>query len=326
VSPRLFAGSESVGADRAPSLVAIGNFDGVHRGHQAVIAAALREAEERALRPLIVTFHPHPSEVLGRGALPALTSIERKVRLLLRAGDPLSVVVEPFTIELSRSDPEQFAQRILRERLDARVVIVGDNFRFGRGRSGDLKTLQTLGRDLGFAAHAEPLVGDDEGLFSSTRIREALRGGELARAELCLGRPHSIAGMVARGDGRGRTIAVPTANLAGVSEALPPHGVYACLVDREDEHGRGAAAGLGVMNLGVRPTLQAGFSAEVHLLDFDADLYGAKLRVHLIERLREERRFPDLNALKAQIAADISQARARLSDKTPDPAAEGAWF
>jgi riboflavin kinase / FMN adenylyltransferase len=119
---------------------------------------------------------------------------------------------------------------------------------------------------------------------------------------------------------------VPTANLSEIVETLPPYGVYACLVDREDGAGGGAALARGVMNLGVRPTLQAGFSAEVHLFDFDGDLYGSKLRVHLIERLREERRFPDLDALRAQIAADIAAARARLADSRPDPRAGGAWF
>jgi riboflavin kinase / FMN adenylyltransferase len=310
---------------RSSSLVAIGNFDGVHPGHRSVLDRAVNEAGRRSLAPLVLTFSPHPAEVLGRGALPVLTTLERKIALILASDPSLVTVVEPFTEALSRWTPAEFAERILVERLDARVVIVGENFRFGHDRTGDLDTLRALGRKLGFEARAEPLVSDTHGPYSSTRVRRALKDGDVRGAEESLGRPHSLSGTVVHGNARGRTIGVPTANLAGVLEALPPYGVYASLVDRADANGGGTALARGVMNLGVRPTLESGFSVEVHLLDFEGDLYGALLRVHLVERLRDERRFADLSALKERISADIEEARRVLAPRSPDPSAGGAW-
>ncbi len=322
---RQYAGSQSLEAATGNSLVVIGNFDGVHRGHAAVIERALGLARAQRLRPLVLTFDPHPAAVLGYGMRPVLTTLERKVELLLRFGAELGVVVEPFTLALSKSTPEQFVKAVLLERLRAKVVIVGANFRFGHQRAGDLAALAALGQSLGFDAHAEPLVGDEEGLFSSTRARQALEAGDLPRLERCLGRPHALSGTVVHGQARGRTIGVPTANLSGVLEALPPHGVYACLVDQRAAGGRWRALAGGVANLGVRPTVAAGFSVEAHLFDFSGDLYESALRVHLIAKLRDERRFPDLAALKAQIALDAASAREVLAARRPDPAANGAW-
>lgn len=306
------------------SLVAIGNFDGVHRGHRAVIEAALAEAQGNDLRPLVLTFEPHPAQVLGRGVRPPLTVLERKVELMERLGSELRVVVEPFTVELSQLSPAQFARDFVVELLGAKVVIVGENFRFGHGRAGDLSTLVTLGAQYGFRAHASALSGDALGPYSSTRARAALAAGDLPAVEVVLGRPHAISGSVVLGAQRGRTIGVPTANLANVCEALPPYGVYAVLVDRVSERSS-RALGVGVANIGLRPTVSGGFSVEVHLFDFDGDLYGATLRVHLVERLREERKFAGLAELKAQIAEDIAAARRILSGANPDPNAFGAW-
>jgi riboflavin kinase/FMN adenylyltransferase len=305
------------------SVVVIGNFDGVHRGHQAVVGAALEAAREAGATARALTFHPHPQEVLGNGPRPALTSLARKRTLLERAG--IDAVVEPFTIELAGLAPEQFVEQILVRKLDAECVLVGENFRFGKGRAGDLDELVRLGARFGFSARVQALAGDDAGLFSSTRVRQALSAGDLASAERCLGRPHSVAGSVRRGDGRGRTIGVPTANLEDIGEVLPPNGVYACLVDREVGDAGAEALGLGVANIGVRPTAAAGFSVEVHLLDFDQDLYGARLRVHWVERLRSELKFPGLDALRAQIERDKDAARRALSGRKPQPEAGGAW-
>ncbi|HET9959767.1 MAG TPA: bifunctional riboflavin kinase/FAD synthetase [Polyangiaceae bacterium] len=335
--PRKIEGSRNVSSDRA-SLIVIGNFDGVHLGHRTVIQTALAQAERDGLVPRVLTFEPHPSRVLGGTARPALTLPDRKVELLLRcasdrglAPDPseadpnLSVVVEPFTHELSRLSPSEFVESILVQRLHARTVIVGENFRFGRDRVGDLRTLRALGEQLGFDAHAEPLVGDELGVFSSTRARAALELGDLAGVARCLGRPHALSGPVISGAQRGRTLGFPTANLAPVLEALPPFGVYACLVDRVEADGA-RVLGRGVMNLGMRPTVDAGFSVEVHVLDFAADLYGAELRVHLMARLREERKFEGLAELRAQITLDSERAREALANYAPDPRAGGAWF
>lgn len=306
------------------SLVVIGNFDGVHLGHRAVIEAALAEARRRDLRPLVLTFDPHPMEVLGGSARPPLTVVSRKLELIERLGPELTVVVEPFTLALSEFTPAEFVQTFLVELLSAKVVIVGDNFRFGHRRTGDLASLVALGEGLGFTAHASSLIGDAEGPYSSTRARAALASGELGAMEAVLGRPHSLSGTVVHGAQRGRTIGVPTANLGGVAEALPPYGVYAVLVDRVGE-GASTAIGTGVANIGLRPTVEAGFSVEVHLFDFAEDVYGKQLRVHLVSRLREERKFAGLPELKAQIAQDIEQARNALASARPDPLAGGAW-
>ena len=306
------------------SLVVIGNFDGVHLGHRAVIEAALSEARDSGLCPLVLTFDPHPAEVLGRGLRPPLTVLHRKLDLIERLGSELKVVVEPFTLELSQFTPEQFARRFVVELLGAKVVIVGENFRFGHRRAGDLPALVALGQELGFAAHASSLSGDARGPYSSTRARAALASGDLAEVTAVLGRPHSLSGVVVHGAQRGRTIGVPTANLGGVAEALPPYGVYAVLVDRIRE-GKSVAIASGVANIGLRPTVDAGFSVEVHLFDFAEDLYGDSLRVHLVSHLREERKFAGLAELKAQIGEDIASARAALASAALDPLARGAW-
>jgi len=300
----------------------IGNFDGVHLGHRAVLETCSAEARALGLASVALTFDPHPSVVLGRGALPVLTPLERKLELLGRACPGLTVVVEPFTRALAGLSPAAFAERMLAGSLGARIVVVGKNFRFGLGRSGDLGTLEELGRTLGFEARAETLRGDTDGVYSSSRVRAALAAGELTTAERLLGRPHALSGMVVRGAGRGRTIGVPTANLADVPEALPPYGVYACVVDRLDASGARALA-RGVLNIGERPTVGAGFSVEVHLFDFEGDLYEQRLRLHLCARLREERCFDGVDALRAQIERDMAAARTALSEREPTG---DAWY
>lgn len=314
-----------MGGEGRPTLVAIGNFDGVHLGHQAVLRGAREEARSRKLALLVLTFDPHPSEVLGRGRHVVLTTLSRKVELLLRFEPELSVVVEPFTVELSQWSPEQFVERLLCNTLHAKLVMVGQNFRFGHRREGDLARLGELGRKHGFEACAEMLVGDEHGPYSSSRIRAAITAGDLAEARRLLGRPHAISGTVVRGDGRGRSLGIPTANLDGIVEQVPPHGVYAALVDQVDPGGVARKLGTAAVNIGVRPTVAAGFSVEAHLHDFDADVYGASLRLHLVSRLRDERRFASVDELVAQIRADVESARAVTAGFTPDPAARGAW-
>jgi riboflavin kinase/FMN adenylyltransferase len=324
VQPRRIDGAGSFARGKH-SLVAIGNFDGVHLGHRAVIARAERAARERGLALVVLTFHPHPSEVLGRGRLAVLTPLERKVELLCRVAPELEVVVEPFTMELASTSPNAFAEELLVRDLSARVVVVGQNFRFGKNRAGDLKMLEELGNLLGFEARAEALAGDQGGTFSSSRIRACIAEGDLGAARRLLGRPHALCGRVIHGDGRGRKIGVPTANLDDVVEALPPYGVYSCLVDRLSGDGSAVRLSTGVANIGDRPTFGAGFSVEVHLHDFDGDLYGERLRVHLVERIRPEMKFDGIDALVARIRADIETARRATEHEKPDPAALGAW-
>jgi riboflavin kinase/FMN adenylyltransferase len=325
VQYRRFDGVRALGRQSEPTLVAIGNFDGVHAGHRAVLGAASRDAASRGLVLCVLTFHPHPTEVLGRGKQAVLTPIDRKIELLARVDSGIRVVVEPFTRELAAMTPRAFAEELLAGPLSARVVMVGQNFRFGHERAGDLRLLAELGDELGFQARAEPLRTDAEGPISSSRIRASIAAGDLGAAESWLGRPHALSGSVVHGDGRGRTIGVPTANLGGVVEALPPHGVYACVVDQIRD-GAPVRLSTGVVNIGTRPTVAAGFSVEVHLHDFESDLYGTTLRLHLVGHIRAEKKFESLEALVTQIREDIATARQLTAGRTPDPAAGAAWY
>lgn len=310
----------------ASTLVVIGNFDGVHRGHHAVLSSAVNEARAKSLQPVVLTFDPHPAVVL-RGAEPkVLTTPLRRTELITREFPDMRVVVEPFTRELSLLTAREFVEQLLLARLGARAVVVGGNFRFGKGREGDVATLSRLGEELGFEARGEELRADEAGAFSSSRARRAIVAGELPEATRVLGRPHAVSGVVIRGDGRGKTIGIPTANLGEVPELLPKNGVYSCLVDRIGTDGKALALARGVSNIGVRPTVGAGLSIEAHLFDFDDDLYGTRLRIHLVGRLRDEQRFSGLDELVEQIRRDIERARNELVTLEPDPRADGAWF
>jgi riboflavin kinase/FMN adenylyltransferase len=279
----------------------------VHRGHQDV----LRDAKDAVL-----TFDPHPAVALGRVAPSVLTALPRKIELLERAGVG-EVVVQRFDDAFAAWSPERFVADLLVGKMEATVVVVGRNFRFGNKRAGDLATLERLGKEHGFAVRPFDLCGDELGPFSSTRVRDAIGRGDVDGATRVLGRPHAFSGTVAKGDQRGRTIGFPTANIDDVMELVPASGVYAVVVDRIDHFTK--AVGRGVMNVGVRPTVKdAGRrTQEVHLFDFDEDLYGAKLRVHVLSRIREERKFASIDELRAQIAADATAARAITSRIEP---------
>lgn len=294
----------SANLQREPSLVVIGNFDGVHRGHQSVLGSAVEEAEALGLVPRVLTFHPHPAEVLGKRHLKVLTTIDHKVRLLKEQSPLLQVDVWPFTLELSALSPEEFVESVLVRELSARVVVVGENFRFGRGRSGDLALLTELGRRMQFKARSEALLSDDRGPFSSTRVREALALGDVVEAARLLGRPHSVSGKIVQGDQRGRTLGFPTANFAEVVEAVPLDGVYSGRVFEGER-----CLGLGVANLGTRPTVDRPHGLEVHILDFSGDLYGHELRFEWIDRVRDVQKFSGLEELKQQIERDTETCR-----------------
>ncbi|MFO0616747.1 MAG: riboflavin biosynthesis protein RibF [Polyangiaceae bacterium] len=318
------------------AIVVIGNFDGVHRGHRALLTNAAHMAEARGLECVVLTFVPHPLAVLGRIAPPVLTSPRRKRALvdeighaIAGGGVALRFVEHPFDRAFAAQSPRAFAEWLVRA-FDAKVVTVGQNFRFGHGREGTFDTLVALGRELGFEARAEPLVADERGTISSTRVRGAIAAAQLAEAAALLGRPHSFSGRVERGKQLGRTIGFPTANIGDPREMIPPFGVYAALVDRVAEDSSDHAAevdhplGRGAMSIGVNPTTDATASTKIEVFVFDrwesgrwergfsGDLYGAKLRVHAIERLRGEEKFDSLDALVAQIGADVDDARAIL--------------
>jgi riboflavin kinase/FMN adenylyltransferase len=319
-------------ASPRPTLCAIGNFDGVHRGHVEVLRRAGGEAEASRLSPVALTFDPPPAVVLGRKTPAALTPLERKLELIEAAVPGMKVVVRRFDLAFAEQSPEKFVKEVLIRELGAARVVVGRNFRFGSGRSGDLATLGEIGEPLGLSARAMEIVGDEKGPWSSTRVRLAIAAGDWADVEHVLGRPHALSGIVIRGDQRGRTIGFPTANLGEVAEVLPPNGVYAVLVDRLDLVGQPRAFARGVANVGVRPTVGGPLSTEVHLLDFhparesEGDLYGARLRLHLVAFLRAERKFETLEALKAQISADAESARVLLLPKMPAPGPLGGWY
>jgi riboflavin kinase/FMN adenylyltransferase len=292
----------------AARLVAIGNFDGVHRGHQALLGGAAREAALEGLAPSVLTFAPHPAEALGRTPPPVLTRPSRKRELVGRLFPSVEVLEQRFDTAFAAQSPETFASWLATELRAARVV-VGKNFRFGKG--------------FGFRASSQEVVGDGGGGFSSTRIRAAVAAGDLADAERMLGRPHMLIGEVVRGKQLGRTIGVPTANLDRVLEMLPPLGIYATLIDREGPDGT-RALGLGATSIGKNPTTDEGdaVKVEVHVLDFDGDLYGSTLRVSLIARLRGEEKFESLDALVEQMRRDVADARAALAGRRIDPVTE----
>lgn len=315
-------------SSKRDALVVIGNFDGVHRGHQSVLASVAEEAASRSLQPRLLTFDPHPAVTLGRTPPALLTRLLRKTELAQRACPGIEMAVYEFTEAFAAQSPEEFADQVLVEELGAKMVMVGQNFRFGKGRVGNVDTLVELGRERGFSAVAEPLVADDAGAWSSTRCRACIADGDLAGAREILGRPHALSGEVKHGDKRGRTIGFPTCNLPDVPEALPPFGVYAVAVDRV-RSGRphdAEALALGVANLGVRPTVDGEApQLEVHLFDVEEDLYGAQLRVHLLSLLRPERRFDGLEALVEQIEKDADAARAAVATVEAHPE-RGTYF
>ncbi len=289
-------------------VVALGNFDGVHLGHRAVLSRAGEEARRRDGLVVAATFWPHPRSVLGRGGPPGLlTTLEARREELLRSGaDEVGVI--PFDEALSKKSPREFVEDVLVGELGAASVVVGENFRFGYKASGDVEDLARIMREHGGDAHAVEMRGNGAEI-SSTRIRELLLGGEVAEAAELLGRPYAVRGPVVVGDRRGRTIGFPTANVSpDPAVIVPERGVYACVV----RAGEGVHAAC--TNVGVAPTFERGESKiEAHLLDFEGDLYGRILDVLFLRRIRGERRFSGVEELKEQIGRDVGEAR-RLTE------------
>jgi riboflavin kinase/FMN adenylyltransferase len=297
------------------SVVTVGSFDGVHRGHQAVLAEIARRARAGGRDSVVVTFEPHPLEVVNPPAAPRLLTTLDEKRALLAAAGVSRVAVLPFTTALSQQGPDEFV-RMLRAEYAMHELVLGYDHGFGRGRSGDVATVRALGAAQGFAVDVVEAVRDDGTPISSTLIRTAVAHGHLDQAGRWLGRPYAVTGRVERGAGRGRQIGVPTANVAlpDGRKLLPPDGVYAVWVSiRGTGNGEGGRVG-GVMNQGSRPTfgvLERGL--EVHLLDFTGELVGEALTIEWVRRLRDVRTFPSREALVAQIAADLQAGRTELN-------------
>lgn len=306
---RLFRDVE--GGPRCPhgSVVCIGAFDGLHLGHRALVRRTVSRAQASGLPAVALSFEPLPREFFAPASPPPRLLLPRaRIEGLLDLGiDQIGLL--RFDRKLSSLSAEDFVRRVLHRRLSAREVWVGPEFRFGKGRAGDIALLRELGRELGFVAdEIAPVLLEGERV-SSTRIRAALQAGDFATAARLLGRPYAIGGRVVRGKQLGRALGFPTANLrfAGKTPALS--GIYATWV-----HGIGAAPWPSVSSLGTRPTV-AGVEPllEAHLFDFDGDLYGRCIQVEFVAKLRDELKFPDLPSLTAQMERDADQARVLLS-------------
>jgi riboflavin kinase/FMN adenylyltransferase len=290
------------------SVVTIGVFDGVHTGHQATIGHTVERAKGLGLPSLVLTFDPHPSEVVRPGSHPAvLTGPLRKAELIEQLGVDV-LCVQPFTLDFSRLSAEQFVHDMLVEHLHAALVVVGENFRFGHRAAGDVGLLEKLGSRFGFAVEPAPLVTSDGVIYSSTYVRACVDAGDVETAGMVLGRPHRVEGVVIRGDQRGRQIGFPTANLLTARyTAIPADGVYACWLVRGGE--RLPAA----VSIGTNPTFSGQERrVEAYVVDFDGDLYGERLALDFVAHLRPMLRFDGVPALVEAIEDDVRRTRQLL--------------
>jgi riboflavin kinase / FMN adenylyltransferase len=299
-----------------PSVVTIGVFDGVHRGHQRVVGRAAQVAADLGLPVVVVTFDPHPDEVVRPGSHPPfLCTARRRAELLAGLGVD-AVCVLPFTLEFSLLDPDEFTRAVLVDRLHAARVVVGEDFRFGHRAAGDVALLAELGEKYDFTAEGVPLVADDGVRISSSVIRDQLAAGDVAGAARDLGRPHRVEGVVVRGQQRGRALGFPTANLETVpSTAIPADGVYAGWLLRLDPAGHEAERWPAAISVGTNPTFDGQErSVEAYALDRDdLDLYGEHTAVDFVARLRGMERFGSVDALVAQMREDVEAARSICS-------------
>jgi riboflavin kinase/FMN adenylyltransferase len=302
----------------AGSVVTIGNFDGLHRGHQALVERC-HAWDGEGLERAVITFEPLPQAWFNPAAAPGrVTSPRQKLELLQQMGIDL-VWMMRFNRALADVPAREFVERVLRDAMRARHVVVGDDFRFGRKREGDLELLESLGREFGFSVEVVAEVVDAQGRISSSAVRQALQQGQFDRAADLLGRPWTLQGHVFRGSQLGRQLGYPTANMKLAARPCPIAGIFAVRARLDDE-----VSGEwldGVANLGRRPAVGGGeFLVEVHLFDFNQDLYGRRLEVQFVEKIRNEANFSSLEALTAQMNIDAAQARAIFSARAAEAA------
>jgi len=292
------------GVPPKPSVLTIGNFDGVHLGHQKILADVLERAQSKDLMAAVLTFYPHPASVLRPTSAPCLlTTLSRRLAAFETAGIQAALILR-FDAELASVSAEDFAHLYLVETLRARAVMVGANFRFGHRQAGDVKTLEEFGRKWGFEVHAVPPVVVDGVVVSSSAIRQALSEGRMEDATKFLGRAFALEGEIKAGTGQGSKLVVPTLNLATEQECLPKSGVYVTETTVEGITYRSAT------NIGMRPTFDGKrLAIESHLLDFSGDLTSGPMKVSFHARLRDEQKFPGPEALKKQVLQDIERAK-----------------
>ncbi|WP_278312865.1 bifunctional riboflavin kinase/FAD synthetase [Lolliginicoccus levis] len=319
-------GLSSIPADWGRCVLTIGVFDGVHRGHARLISKAVEEARRLGVPSVLMTFDPHPSEVVRPGSHPAqLSTLTRRAELVEELGIDIFCVM-PFTLELSRLSPDAFVHEILVERLHVAEVVVGDNFTFGRKAAGNVDTLRELGQRFGFGVHGVGLLAEHEVTFSSTYIRSCVDAGDMPAATEALGRPHRIEGVVVRGDGRGKDLGYPTANITPpVHTAVPADGVYAGWFT---VLGPGTVPGTTIepgqqcqtaISVGTNPTFSGTTrTVEAFVLGIDADLYGQHVALDFTHRLREQRRYDSAEALIEAIDADVARTRELLGETPPE--------
>ena len=289
-------------------VTAIGNFDGVHLGHRAILKAAIDRARAAGGTAFALTFDPLPAKLLAPDRAPQLILAPDDKLELLRLSGIDGVIVLNFTLELSLLAPRDFVRDYLRGKIGVREVVVGHSVSFGHNRAGNAAMMVELGREFGFDVDVVGPVKIGGIEVSSTKVRELIGNGDLRAAARLLGRYHFLSGPVVRGRERGRTIGYPTANLASETECIPPDGVYAARVILSD------GAYPSIANIGMRPTFsESARSIEAHIFDFTRDIYGTRIKLEPIERIRPERKFDNADALKAQIALDLSKAREILS-------------
>ncbi len=306
-------GGSTVPAQLRGGIVALGNFDGFHKGHQAVVGRAVTRARSEGRPVLVATFDPHPARFFKPDLPPfRLTTLDQRERLFGEAGADAMLVFD-FDSDLAAVAAPDFINDHLVSRIGAAGVATGEDFTFGKGRGGDVEMLKLVGRANRLSVDSVSAVAEDGEPVSSSRIREALKAGDCATATRLLTRPFAIQGLVEHGDKRGRELGYPTANLALGKYLRPRFGIYAVRARLED--GRSLA---GVANLGIRPMFDPPRELlEVHVFDFDEELYDRRIEVELIDFLRDEARFEDLDLLKAQMAMDCQEARRRLAAASP---------
>lgn len=290
-----------------PLFLAIGVFDGVHRGHQAVISTSADHAKTASGTPVVVTFDPHPEKVLRPQSAPHLLSATEHKIALIRALGVEHLLVIKFDKQFAATEPEDFVKHLVAHSKPLREICVGHEWSFGKNRRGNLELLKKIGAQSDFGVVGVPPIKANDEVVSSTAIRQAIEKGDFARAAAMLGREYTILGTVTHGDSLGKKTGFPTANLSAHNEQFPPNGVYAAVARLA------AGTHLGVLNLGIRPTVASGKSErvlEIHLFDFNSDIYGKDVEVRFVKFLRPESKFEDIDALVAQIRRDVEQARA----------------